>query len=362
MHYTTTLPLHGGKAPRWLFERMVKLGGEISTVIMDEFGPDELLRRISDKDWLQAFACTIGYDWHSSGTTTVTMGALKEALNGGGEVFVAGGKGKAGTNTPKDIAEGTERLSISGDAERFVEYSRLSAKIDASMIYEDIGIYHHTFAFSRSGKWAVVQQAMRREGDKAIRFQWFSDLVDDGDMANEPHSAVDTDLRASTLDMTSRMNKWAREGLPEALEGYGRVVSGSYPDRHGIAKNIDVSRRGREMIRRAGEVDPEDYRQLLLIRGVGRSTLRSLAFVASLIYDRELAYRDPVAYAYNVGGKDGIPFRVNRSGYDSLIGCMKDMIDQANIERGEKYGALKRLDAYLKQNSPSNSEGAADAY
>jgi hypothetical protein len=361
MHYATTLPLHGGKAPRWLFERMVKLGGEISTVIIDEFGPDELLRRISDRDWLQALACTIGYDWHSSGTTTVTMGALKEALNGSGEIYVAGGKGKAGTNTPKDIIEGTDRLSISGSAEKFAEYSRLAAKIDASMTYEDIGIYHHTFAFSRSGKWAVVQQAMKRNSDRAIRFQWFSDLVDDRDIANEPHSAVASSMRATTLDMTNSENKWAREGLPAALEDYDRVVSGSYPDRHGIIQNIDVSRRGREMIRKAGELEPGDYRQLLLIRGVGRSTLRSLAFVASLIYDRELAYRDPVAYSYNVGGKDGIPFRVNRSGYDSLIGCMKDIIDQAHLEKGEKYGALRRLDAYLKNNPPNNNGVAADA-
>lgn len=361
MHYATTLPLHGGRAPRWLFERMVRLGGEISTVIMDEFGPDELLRRISDKDWLQAFACTIGYDWHSSGTTTVTMGALKEALNGGGEVFIAGGKGKAGTNTPKDIVEGVDRLSIPGSAERFVEYSRLAAKIDASMTYEDIGIYHHTFAFSRSGKWAVVQQAMKKDSDRAIRFQWFSDLVDAGDVANEPHSAVASSLRATTLDMTNHDNKWAREGLPAALQDYDRVVSGSYPDRHGIIKNIDVSRRGREMIRKAGEVDPEDYRQLLLIRGVGRSTLRSLAFVASLIYDRELAYRDPVAYSYNLGGKDGIPFPVNRPCYDSVADCLKDMVDRAHLESGERYGALKRLDAYLKSNPPNINDGAADA-
>jgi hypothetical protein len=327
---------------------MVKLSGAISEVIIDEFGPDELLRRISDKDWFQAFACAIGYDWHSSGTTTVTMGALKEALNAGGEVFIAGGKGKAGTNTPNDIVTGTDRLSIPGSAERFVEYSRLAAKVDASMVYEDIGIYHHTFAFSRTGKWSVVQQAMRREGNTAIRFQWFSDLVDEKDIVSEPHSGVASDLRASTLDLTYSENSWTRDDVRGALEGYGSVASGSYPDRHGIIPRIDLSRRGREMIRRASELEPKDYRELLLIRGVGRSTLRSLAFVSSLIYDRELAYRDPVAYAYNVGGKDGIPFPVNRSGYDSLNEAMRGIIDAAHVEKGEKYDALRRLDRYLK--------------
>ncbi len=347
MHSATTLPLHGGRAPKWLFGRMVKLSERISNVIIDEFGPDELLRRLSDKDWFQALACAIGYDWHSSGTTTVTIGALKEALNGSGEIFIAGGKGKAGTNTPADIATGTATLSISGMSDRFVEYSRLAAKIDAGMVYDDIGIYHHSFLFSRSGKWAVVQQAMQHEGNKAIRFQWFSELVDRKDIASEPHSGIGTELRQKSLDLTSASNSFAREGMPAALEEYGRVVSGSYPDRHGIVPQIDISRRGIEAIRKASEADPKDYRELLLVKGFGRSSIRSLAFVSSLIYGRELAYRDPVAYAYNLGGKDGIPFPVNRSTYDSVIKGMDYIIDKANIEQGDRYRILKKLNSYL---------------
>lgn len=347
MHSATVLPLHGGRAPKWLFGRMVKLSERISNVIIDEFGADEFLKRISDKDWFQALACAIGYDWHSSGTTTVTIGALKEALNDSGEIFIAGGKGKAGTNTPSDIQEGTAKLSISDSADKFVEYSRLSAKIDAGMVYDKIGIYHHSFLFTRSGKWAVVQQAMQHEGSKAIRFQWFSDLINVGDIANEPHSGIDSSMRQQTLDLTSNQNKFVREGMPAALEEYSKVVSGSYPDRHGIIPQIDVSRRGIEVIKKASELDPKDYRELLLVRGFGRSSIRSLAFVASLIYGKELAYRDPVAYAYNLGGKDRIPFPVNRKSYDSVIEGMDYIIDKANIERGDKYRILKKLNAYL---------------
>lgn len=330
---------------------MVKLSERISNVIIDEFGADELLRRLSDKDWFQALACAIGYDWHSSGTTTVTIGALKEALNGSGEIFIAGGKGKAGTNTPADISEGTARLSISGMSDRFVEYSRLAAKIDAGMVYDNIGIYHHSFLFSRSGKWAVVQQAMQHEGNKAIRFQWFSDLVDARDVANEPHSGIGSSLRQKTLDLTYSENKFARECMPAALEEYARIATGSYPDRHGIVPQIDVSRRGIEALRKASEVDPKDYRDLLLVKGFGRSSIRSLALVSSLIYGKELAYRDPVAYAYNLGGKDGIPFPVNRKTYDSVINGMDYIIDRANIEQGDKYRILKKLNAYLTSNT-----------
>ncbi len=347
MHSATVLPLHGGRAPKWLFGRMVKLGELISNVIMDEFGPDELLRRLSDKDWFQALACAIGYDWHSSGTTTVTIGALKEALNDSGEIFIAGGKGKAGNNTPEDIREGAARLSLSSSIENFVEHSRLSAKVDAAMVYDNIGIYHHSFLFAKSGRWAVVQQAMQREGNKAIRFQWFSDLANEHDIANEPHSGLETNLRQQTLDLTSNANTFAREGMTEALEEYRRVVAGNYPDRHGIIPQIDISRKGVEAVRKASEVDPKNYRELLLVRGFGRSSIRSLAFVASLIYGKELAYRDPVAYAYNLGGKDGIPFPVNRETYDSVIEGMDYIVDKANIEQGDKYRILKRLNAYL---------------
>ncbi|MGD0511064.1 MAG: DUF763 domain-containing protein, partial [Candidatus Micrarchaeaceae archaeon] len=139
MRSVTELPLHGGKAPRWLFSRMVKLSEAISYVIIDDFGPDELVRRLADPNWFQALACAVGYDWHSSGTTTVTIGALKEALNGSGEIYIAGGKGKAGLNTPSDIVSGTDALSIGGESDYLKEKSRLSAKIDSALVYDNIG-------------------------------------------------------------------------------------------------------------------------------------------------------------------------------------------------------------------------------
>src|SRR5208283_3089025 len=76
------LPLHGGKAPPWLFERMVKLAREITIVIVSDFGPDEMLQRLSHPYWFQAFGCVLGFDWHSSGVTTTLCGALKEGVKG----------------------------------------------------------------------------------------------------------------------------------------------------------------------------------------------------------------------------------------------------------------------------------------
>jgi len=64
------LPLHSGRAPRWLFDRMVRLACEIARAIVEEFGPTEMLNRLSDPYWFQAFGCVLGFDWHSSGVTT----------------------------------------------------------------------------------------------------------------------------------------------------------------------------------------------------------------------------------------------------------------------------------------------------
>ncbi|MEM0087276.1 MAG: DUF763 domain-containing protein [Candidatus Micrarchaeaceae archaeon] len=341
MHQITVLPLHHGKAPRWLFNRMVKLGGAISEVIIDEFGADGLLARLSDSNWLQALACTIGYDWHSSGSTTVTMGALKEALNSTGCVFIAGGKGNAGKSTPDEIEKGCDLLGVS-HSEKLVEFSRLAAKVDSSMVYDKIGIYHHTFAFSESGKWCVVQQAMRYNTNEAIRFQWFSETVDENDIANEPHSGISTTLKEVSADLTYEKNKHIREGTASVLDEARRIVK-EYPSRHEILPSLDISKKGIEIIERASELSPKDYKELLLIKGVGRSTIRSLAFIASLIYNEEIAYRDPVAFSYNLGGKDGIPFRVNKRTYDSVIEAMRLIVDNARIERREKYLALRRL-------------------
>lgn len=348
MRQVTELPLHGGRAPKWLFPRMVRLSRAISYVIIDDFGPEEFLRRICDRDWFQALACAIGYDWHSSGTTTVTMGALKEALKDHSDVFIAGGKGKAGTNTPNDIVRGTDLLSMSGSSDYLIERSRLAAKIDASLVYDNISIYQHSFIFTKGGKWGVVQQAMSNTTSKAIRFQWLSESVSEKDIANEPHSSIETAIRTSSMDLTSERNSGIREASVNALQDFKDLEAKSYPDRHKILPLEDVSKRGWETIRKASELEPKDYGELLLVRGVGRATLRSLALVSSLIYGKEIAYRDPIAYAYNLGGKDRIPFEINRKTYDSVIGEMENIVDKANIDGREKYQVLKVLNRKLE--------------
>ncbi len=346
----TYLPLHDGKAPKWLFSRMVALSRAISEIIIDEYGADEYIRMLSDSNWFQALACTLGYDWHSSGTTTVTVAALKEALKGNDKIAIAGGKGKAGTNTPNDIISEADKLNMP-NAYELINYSRIAAKIDAGLVYDRISIYHHSFIFSKYGKWAVIQQAMQPSTGMAIRFQWLSDIVNKADVASEPHTGVQSKLRQQSLDLTFNANAWSRQKSIEVLQDYPHI----YPERHDIVK-ADISPRAWQMLSAASSLDVSNYNELLLQKGVGRAVLRSLAIISSLIYGKELAYRDPVAYAYNLGGKDGIPFKINKNTYDNVIQVLADAVENTKLDAKEKYSCLHRLNAALAEQK--NKPGA----
>jgi len=188
------LPLHPGKAPRWLFKRMVNLSRGIIEVISYEYGTDEFLRRISDPFWFQALSCVLGYDWHSSGTTTVTCGALKEAINPEDNGFaIAGGKGKTSRKTPSEIEKISEIYNLSTSAVKKLQYSsRMCAKIDNTAIQDGHNLYHHVFIFSESGMWAVIQQGMNNETNYARRYHWLSEELES--FVCEPHNAIVGDI------------------------------------------------------------------------------------------------------------------------------------------------------------------------
>jgi len=141
------LPLHYGRAPRWLVVRMIDLAREITTIIVDEYGRDELLGRISDPYWFQALGCVLGYDWHSSGVTTVLTGVLKNAINPETHgLAVCGGKGKTSRKAPEEISQAGDHFGLSsGKIEALCYASRMSAKVDNTAIQAGYQLYHHAF-------------------------------------------------------------------------------------------------------------------------------------------------------------------------------------------------------------------------
>jgi len=185
------LPLHSGAAPAYLFDRMWRLAGAITMAVVDEYGPAEMLRRLSDPWWFQAFGCVLGFDWHSSGVTTVTCGAMKEAYKHFGKdmgLHVAGGKGGTSRKTPSEIVTVSDKFAIS-TGDQLVRASKMSAKVDSAAVQDGYQLYHHAFVFTTGGEWCVVQQGMNDLQRAARRYHWLGESVND--FVNEPHHAID---------------------------------------------------------------------------------------------------------------------------------------------------------------------------
>ncbi|HXF74059.1 MAG TPA: DUF763 domain-containing protein [Actinomycetota bacterium] len=345
---TADLPLHGGRAPRWLFERMTLLAREVSLAIVSEEGPVGLLRRISDPFWFQAFGCVLGFDWHSSGLTTTVCGALKEGLRGltgDAGLVVAGGKGRASRRTPAEIRAACERLGL--DPEPLVSASRLSAKVDSAAVQDGFEVYHHTFLFTPQGTWAVVQQGMDEERGTARRYHWLTPARFDSD----PQAAVAGDPSREVLNLVAGEAEGNREISVRLAREEPRAVvrevalmrSLEMPHRH-AARLADLHPdRLERVLLRAYEAQPSDYTALLATPGLGAKALRALSLVAELTYGEPASVRDPLSFAWAHGGKDGTPFPVDRATYDSTIESLRRALAEARAGRTEKVAALKRL-------------------
>src|SRR4030042_6763042 len=200
-----SLPLHGGKAPAWLTGRMRKLAKEISSIIINEYGTDTFLTRISDPYWFQAFGCVLGYDWHSSGVTTVVTGILKQALSPEEHgIMVCGGKGKTSRKTPTEITETADKFGFGEDQiQRLTYTSKITAKVDNTAIQAGYQLYHHAFFVTAEGKWAVIQQGMSDQDRSARRYHWLSENTTC--FVEEPHNAIACDFkRERVLNMVAK--------------------------------------------------------------------------------------------------------------------------------------------------------------
>lgn len=358
------MPLHGGSAPPWLFKRMVGLAGEIAETLVYEHGEEEFLRRIADPYWFQALACVLGFDWHSSGTTTVTTGALKVALSPERHgIAVAGGKGKTSGKTPSDIERLADIFSLSeARIQELTRASRLSAKVDNALVQDGYQLYHHAFFFTGSGEWAVVQQGMN--DSLARRYHWLSDRVQS--FVEEPHSAICTqrqeesvlDLtaaqsrenRKATLDLVrdgpSRLQTAQRSLLDFAREWPVPVPGFSMPRRHELVACLDIDDLGRKALQAAYELQPESYEDLIALKGIGPKRIRALALISELVYGASPSWRDPAKFSFAHGGKDGTPFPVDRETYDHSIRTLQEALEGARMDRNEKHQAIRRLARY----------------
>ena len=352
-----SLPLHSGKAPAWLFGRMVRLSREILIYLAAEHGPHDILRRLSDPFWFQAFGCVLGFDWHSSGVTTTVCGAVKESLKGlDREIgfFAAGGKGGTSRRAPDQIAESCGL--VGRDPSALVYASRTAAKVDSAAVQDGYQLYHHAFFFSATGEWCVVQQGMSGRTRLARRYHWLSEHV--ASFVDEPHDAVCCDATGETLNLVAHENAFVRDRSAElarqrpdtTLRALAKIPELAMPRRHELFPELDVAAPHLEKILlKTYERAPQDFEQLLGIEGVGPKTLRALALASELVHGTPATMRDPARFAFAHGGKDGIPFPVDRSTYDRTIEILRKAINRSAIDRSEKVKAFKRLQDLHRQ-------------
>jgi uncharacterized protein len=329
---------------------MVKLAREISIHIVSEYGSEEMLRRLSDPFWFQAFGCVLGFDWHSSGVTTTVTGAMKEGVRGLGKdlgLYVGGGKGAASRQTPHEIALACDRLSL--DARPLVYASRMSAKVDSAAVQDGYQLYHHSFFFTPSGSWCVVQQGMNGDNGMARRYHWLAASVKS--YVDEPHAAICAEVEAPTLNLVAHESEPVRDASAELARGNPDVVLSalkqqpalSMPKRHAVLI-ADVNPQYLEKILlRTYERAPENFETLLGMEGVGARTLRALALTSEIIYGTPASTRDPARFSFAHGGKDGFPYPVDRDTYDKTVEALRNAVTKAGIDRSERVAALKRL-------------------
>ena len=362
------LPLHGGRVPAWLGERMSRLGAVISQAIVHHYGRDELLRRLAHPFWFQSFGAVMGMDWHSSGITTSVIGALKRGLtprSGELGIHVCGGRGSHSRQTPYELVAIGDRIGFDGAV--LARASRLVAKVDSAAVQDGFDLYLHGFIVTDDGHWVVVQQGMNCDRRQARRYHWLSEGLQS--FVDEPHSAIDgvdqgmivnlTDWRAEgsrhrQLDILGELGPDGIERQLAKLQGGSSADAGPrtqpvlphlvMPARHDVRPEDIVARRLHGNLVAAAKCGSQDFAELLLVPGVGPRTVLALAQVAEVVHGAPYRFSDPARFSVAHGGKDWHPFPVPLKVYDRTIDVLKTAVRKAKLGQSEAMAAIKRLD------------------
>ncbi len=381
-----TFGLDYGKCPKWLFERMVKLSREMIEVMIQEYGPDEFIKRIADPVWFQSLGTVLAFDWNASGLTTTLTAALKEAVRGKEEefgIFICGGKGKTSRKTPQEILGWGHTLNLPfEEANQLVYNSKMVAKVDSSLVQDGFQIYHHTFFFSKNGTWAVVQQGMNTQEVTARRYHWFSDnlkfhsLTGSDSLVIEPHQGIVAQKKEKVLNLVARQSVPTQEASVELvnqnfqsllkevklLTKYSSDLSqmikiGNRKQQltllnlenkefktHPVLKEDFLGNKYLEKILyQLTEEKPKSYEELLATYGVGPKTVRALALVAEVIYGAQPSYEDPARYSFAHGGKDATPYPVDRVTYDKTINLINQLVLKTKLPPSVKDKMIKNV-------------------
>ncbi len=356
------LPLHGGHTPPKLFRYMVSLTRPLIKYMVDELGEEEVLKRFSNPFFFQAFSCIVGFDWHSSGTTTVLTGVLSKALEGLDiNLNIVGGKGKYARSIPDQL----DKYDV--DKERLLKISRIAAKTDTVLLQDGYDIYHHAIMFIDEDRWIVIQQGMNTEIKYARRYHWSWEKGLDLRYLNEPHISIITPrYERGIINLTDHNSLEAKKTMLDILRDGGlkrdlqRLIDRS---RHSLYRwiqksggDIDIPKDvlvlpkkiNWEEVKKIYLDKPSSYGELLSYKGYTKQTVRALTLISKLIYGEEIGWRDTVKYTFVVGGKDGVPYPIDYKTYKNLIDFFEEAVENSGLDRRKKRDMLRRLHKNIK--------------
>ncbi len=368
------LPLHGGHVPRWLADRMTRLGAVMSEAIVHHYGRDELLRRLANPFWFQSFGAVMGMDWHSSGITTSVLGALKRGLTPLSQelgLHVCGGRGKHSRHTPQELISIGDRVGVDGTA--LAKASRLVAKVDSAAVQDGFDLYLHGFIVTDDGNWTIVQQGMNGRRKQARRYHWLSEGLNS--FVDDPHAAIDGMGQGEIVNLADRRAEASRCVQLDLLSSLGPdKIACEYaaletrweqqtqsptdqpllphlimPAHHDVRGSDVIARRLHGNLAAAADRGPKDFTDLLLTPGVGARTVKALAMVAEVMHGPPCRFTDPARFSFAHGGKDRHPFPVPLKVYDETIKVLKSAVQKAKLGRDEEVGALRRLDQQARK-------------
>lgn len=360
--------------PKWLGERMTRLGAVICEAVVHHFGRDELLRRLAHPFWFQSFGAVMGMDWHSSGITTSVIGALKRGLKpleGELGIYVCGGRGTHSRKTPDELVAIGDRVGFDGAA--LAKTSRLIAKVDSAAVQDGFQLYLHGFIVTDAGEWVVVQQGMKDDTATARRYHWLSEGLTS--FVDAPHAAIEGPEQGRIINLTDRRAAASRTAQLAVLGelgpgGIAREFSALeyrfadapqaaldqpllphliMPGHHDVRASDVVVRRLHGSLAAAADRAPSDFPELLLVPGVGARTVRALAMVAEVVHGAPCRFSDPGRFSFAHGGKDGHPFPVPLKVYDETIRVLKSAVHKAKLGSGEELEAIRRLDVEARR-------------
>ena len=348
---------------------MKRLASSISKILIEDYGTSEFLKRLADPLWFQSFGCVLGFDWHSSGLTTVVTGVLQRSINLTDHgIMIAGGKGKKSLSSRSQIPNLAISANMAGKKISDLLYAdKITAKVDNSAVQDSYDLYHHAVFFDERGDWTIIQQGMNSDIKMARRYHWISDNIHSS-FLSEPHSGIICDkIHQDVLDMTDHDSIETQRTTIDLVNGNPRNLISSIKKLqlrktktmddwifdHNFVNSTDLSYEmprhlNWNTVKKIYDIQPRNYEEFITINGVGPSLIRAVALISQLIYGSKTSWEDPVQFSFAHGGKDGVPFPINRNTFDRSIGFLREAIEGGEITGQEKRTALKRLSSNLK--------------